>query len=69
MGLGFHVLTDASKDSSGAPLGIFGGGGYHTTTFWVDPANSLYGLFMTRRYPFLNGVEDKFMSAYYGQQR
>ena len=67
MGLGFEIFKKPPGEASGAPSGIFGWGGYHTTTFWIDPSNALYGLFMTRRYPFLDGVEDRFKSAYYSQ--
>ena len=50
-GLGFWVIEDAAKEGSNSPGGIFGWSGYHTTHFWVDPENELYGLFMTRLYP------------------
>lgn len=66
MGLGFEVLVDASKDSTGAPPGVFGWGGYHSTHFWIDPENALYGLFMARRYPFAGKIKGLLQKAVYG---
>ena len=65
LGFGFHILKDASKEGSGAPAGIFGWGGYHTTHFWIDPEKAQYGLFMTRRYPFYNDAPKRLQEAVY----
>lgn len=64
-GFGFQILKDPTKDLTGAPEGVFGWGGYHTTNFWVDPVNKLYGLSMTRRYPYHYGVEGQLKKALY----
>ncbi len=65
LGFGFHVLKDAAKDPTGSPVGSFGWGGYHSTYFWVDPEQQLYGVFMTRRYPFHDGIENKIRETLY----
>jgi CubicO group peptidase (beta-lactamase class C family) len=44
----FH-LTDPLTDGALSPEGIFGWGGYHSTWFWIDQQNDLFGLIMTRR--------------------
>ena len=31
-----------------APKGIYGWSGLQNTFFWIDPENSLYGIFMSR---------------------
>lgn len=51
LGLGFYVLKDPGLGGDGAPKGIYGWGGYHTTHFWIDPVNELYAIFLTRLYP------------------
>ena len=65
-GLGFYVLLDTKTEGVNSPNGIYGWGGYHTTHFWVDPKNKLYGIFMTRRYPFNVESLIRFRKAVYG---
>ena len=67
LGFGFHVLKSTGKDLTGSPAGIFGWGGYHTTHFWVDPVNQIYGLFMTRRYPYHDDIEAQIRRTLYAR--
>ncbi|MBT5062308.1 MAG: serine hydrolase [Verrucomicrobia bacterium] len=67
LGFGFHVLKNTGKDLTGSPAGIFGWGGYHTTHFWVDPVNQIYGLFMTRRYPYHDDIEAQIRRTLYAR--
>ena len=67
LGFGFHVLKNTEKDLTGSPAGIFGWGGYHTTHFWVDPVNQIYGLFMTRRYPYHDDIEAQIRRTLYAR--
>jgi CubicO group peptidase (beta-lactamase class C family) len=67
LGFGFHVLNNPADDKTGSPKGIFGWGGYHTTHFWIDPANELYGLFMTRRYPYHGEIEGSIRQILYAK--
>ena len=64
MGLGFYILRESNEEN--VPAGIFGWGGYHTTHFWIDPKNELYGLFMTRLYPSPGATLTRFRKAVYG---
>lgn len=50
-GFTFFNLTDQVSDGGLSPPGIFGWAGYHSTYFWIDQKNNLYGLIMMRRTP------------------
>ena len=50
-GLGVKVLVDqAASGRLGSP-GMYGWGGAATTTFWIDPAEEIIGIFMTQFMP------------------
>ena len=34
-------IWSGAEGGDGAPKGIYGWGGYHTTHFWIDPVNEL----------------------------
>jgi len=61
----FYSLESPEKYDFLAPKGIFGWSGYHNTHFWIDPANNLYGIFMTRRTPYSSGIGNRFRRAVY----
>ena len=63
-GFSVWILKDPSIMNLYAPEGIYGWGGYHGTEFWIDPANSLFAVFMTRA---LSNYESKerFIRAVY----
>ena len=67
LGLGFDVSKAAKNDGGDdqTPAGVFGWGGYHTTHFWIDPRNELYGIFMARLYPAPGETLDRFRRAVY----
>ena len=67
LGFGFHILNNTEMDNTGSPAGIFGWGGYHTTHFWIDPVNQIYGLFMTRRYPYHDDIESNIRRTLYAR--
>lgn len=48
MGFSFFHLADPLADGALSPEGIFGWYGAHSTYFWIDQKNNLYGLIMTR---------------------
>lgn len=50
-GFTFFNLTDLVSDGGLSPPGIFGWAGYHSTYFWIDQKNNMYGLIMMRRTP------------------
>ena len=47
-GLGFQVVTDRTAVGQLWSEGTFRWGGAAATTFWVDPKESLIGVFMTQ---------------------
>lgn len=65
MGYSFYSLESPEKFDFLAPKGIFGWSGYHNTHFWIDPANHLYGILMTRRSPYSGEVGNRFRRAVY----
>lgn len=65
-GFTFCHLTDPITDRALSPEGIFGWGGYHSTWFWIDQKNDLFGLIMTRMTgPELFSMFKKFRIATY----
>ena len=65
LGFGFEILQDPVQAKTQAPVGVYGWGGYHSTSFWIDPLNQAYGLFLTRRYPYLDGLKDALQQVVY----
>ncbi len=65
LGFGFEILQDPVQAKTQAPVGVYGWGGYHSTSFWIDPSNQAYGLFLTRRYPYLDGLRDALQQVVY----
>jgi CubicO group peptidase (beta-lactamase class C family) len=65
IGFSFFVLIDPDRDGTNSPKGIFGWSGYHNTHFWIDPANNLYGIFMTRARDFSFEISKDFRRAVY----
>ena len=50
-GLGVRVLMDVSKSNSGGSLGEYGWWGGLSTTFWIDPSEEMYGVFLAQLEP------------------
>jgi CubicO group peptidase (beta-lactamase class C family) len=50
-GLGFAVKTKAGLDGMPGSVGDYNWGGLHGTSFWIDPAEDLIGIFMIQVYP------------------
>lgn len=66
MGLSVFVLNQTDSEPSQAPQGIYGWHGYHNTHFWIDPANDLFVLFMTRAREFTFEIPKQLRQAVYG---
>lgn len=64
-GFTYYHLAEPLQDGTLSPEGIFGWGGYHSTWFWVDQTNKLFGLIMTRRTPTSHLMFDKVRLATY----
>ncbi|MBC01893.1 MAG: hypothetical protein CMJ34_01130 [Phycisphaerae bacterium] len=52
MGFSVFVISDDDADGHGTPAGTFGWFGYHSTQFWIDPANDLYAIYLSRTRDF-----------------
>ena len=66
-GLGFSVLTNVAASAALGSPGSYGWGGAATTSFWVDPAEELVGVFMTQFMPSsFYPVVQEFRNAVYG---
>lgn len=66
MGFGVFVLNKTKSESSYAPPGIYGWQGYHNTHCWIDPANDMSVLFMTRAREFSFKIPRQLREAVYG---
>lgn len=64
-GYSFWVLTEPALDGTGSPKGVYGWSGYHNTHFWIDYEKGLYGLFMTRTFPFSWEIQKQLRAAVY----
>ena len=65
-GFSLFVLDDPQADNPQVPKGIFGWSGYHNTHFWIDPANSMFGLFMTNAREYSWDIPLDMRKAVYG---
>jgi CubicO group peptidase (beta-lactamase class C family) len=64
-GFTYYHLSEPLQDGTLSPEGIFGWGGYHSTWFWIDQTNNLFGLTMARRTPTSHLMFDKVRLATY----
>jgi CubicO group peptidase (beta-lactamase class C family) len=64
-GFGFSLRTRKDAEN-GEPVGVFGGGGFFFTEFWVDPEYELIGIFMAQLRPNRRSeVDDAFRRTVY----
>ena len=60
-GLGFSVVRPGKDLGTPASPGTFGWGGFFNTTFFIDPAEDMFGIFMSQLYPNGNlGLQERF---------
>lgn len=65
-GLGFAVKEMASLNGTASSVGEYNWGGLHGTSFWVDPAEDLIGIFMVQIYPNREiGFREQFKNLVY----
>jgi len=65
-GLGFAVVQDPALAGNIGSAGEYSWGGAAGTTFWVDPAERLIGVFMVQSLPHLTRLKDQFKILVYG---
>jgi CubicO group peptidase (beta-lactamase class C family) len=51
-GLGVRTLVDVARSGVPSSLGEYGWGGAHSTHFWIDPREQLFGLLLVQLAPF-----------------
>jgi CubicO group peptidase (beta-lactamase class C family) len=64
-GLGFQVVNDLGKAGELGSVGSYSWGGAFYTSFWIDPAENLVGVFMSQVRPVDSDVADKFRTLVY----
>jgi CubicO group peptidase (beta-lactamase class C family) len=65
-GLGFGLVTEATKHIILSSAGNYSWGGYFSTSYWMDPKEDLIGLFFTQMYPMQYGdIHQKFQVLTY----
>jgi len=64
-GLGFKVVNDLGKAGELGSVGSYSWGGAFYTSFWIDPAENLVGVFMSQVRPVDSDVADKFRTLVY----
>lgn len=66
MGLGFSVLSEKTTTTDPRSAGSFSGGGFFTTSFWIDPQKDLIGILFLQMYPFDDwGIQSDFERVVY----
>jgi CubicO group peptidase (beta-lactamase class C family) len=63
--LGFRVISDLGKVGELGSAGSYSWGGAFYTSFWIDPAENLVGVFMSQVRPVDSDVADKFHTLVY----
>jgi len=64
-GLGFAVVGDLGKAGELGSVGSYSWGGAFNTTFWIDPAENLIGVFMSQVRPVESDIRVKFSTLVY----
>lgn len=64
-GLGFQIVNDLGKAGELGSVGSYSWGGAFYTSFWIDPAENLVGVFMSQVRPVDSDVADKFHTLVY----
>jgi len=64
-GLGFQVVGDLGKASELGSSGAYSWGGAFYTSYWIDPAENLIGIFMSQVRPRQSNIREKFNTLVY----
>lgn len=64
-GLGFRVVSDLGKSGELGSVGAYSWGGAFYTTYWIDPRESLIGVFMSQVRPVSSDISRKFRTLVY----
>ncbi|MGI9233796.1 MAG: serine hydrolase domain-containing protein [Woeseiaceae bacterium] len=64
-GLGFVVVSDIGKRGELSSVGAYAWGGAFDTTFWIDPAENLIGVYMSQARPTKSTMSSRFGTLVY----
>lgn len=64
-GLGFEVLDDLGTYGELGSAGTYSWGGAFNTTFWIDPAENLVGVFMSQARPYTTDISARYQVLVY----
>ena len=64
-GLGFQVISDIGKTGELGSNGAYRWGGAFYTSYWIDPAESLIGIFMSQVRPAESEIDSVFKTLVY----
>ena len=64
-GLGFAIRGKSGADGEIGSEGAYYWSGFFNTTFWVDPTEELFGIFMTQIFPSGSDVQERFRAMAY----
>lgn len=65
-GLGFELVTEASKGNTALSVGSFSWGGYFSSQYWIDPEQKIVAQLFINQAPNSHGeVHDKFKNMVY----
>ena len=60
MSLGFAVVGDIGKKGELGSVGSYSWGGAFYTSYWVDPSENMFGVFMSQVRPAKSDIGEKF---------
>jgi len=64
-GLGFEVLDDLGTYGELGSAETYSWGGAFNTTFWIDPAENLVGIFMSQARPYTSDISARYQVLVY----
>jgi len=64
-GLGFRVITDIGASGELGTDGAYAWGGAYNTSYWIDPAERLVGVFMSQSRPTETDITDRYQTLVY----
>jgi len=63
--LGFNVISDLGKKGEIGSVGSYSWGGAFNTSYWIDPSENLFAVFMSQVRPVDSDIRAKFSTAVY----
>lgn len=64
-GLGFQVITDLGASGELGTDGAYSWGGAYNTSYWIDPAERLVGVFMSQSRPTETDITERYRTLVY----